>query len=69
MHPHGSEIVACTEGTIELVQEIDGTERTTMLRAGEYAINEPGVWHTANDTGRCTALFITAGVGTEHRPR
>ena len=35
----------------------------------EYAINAPGVWHTADVTGEATALFITAGKGTEHRPR
>jgi quercetin dioxygenase-like cupin family protein len=69
MHPHGSEVVICTAGEITLVQEIDGVECTTLLRAGEYAINEPGVWHTANVEASATALFITAGVGTQHRPR
>ena len=69
MHPHGSEFVLCTEGTMELVQELDGGEVTTVLQAGEYVINEPGVWHTANNTGPCAAFFITAGMGTEHRPR
>ena len=69
VHPNGTEVVLCTNGTVELVQEIDGAEVTVRLEAGEYAINEPGVWHTANDTGPCTALFITAGEGTDHRPR
>jgi hypothetical protein len=36
---------------------------------GEYAINLPGVWHTADVDGEVTALFITAGMGTQHRPR
>jgi quercetin dioxygenase-like cupin family protein len=39
------------------------------LRAGDYAINPPGVWHTADVAGETTALFITAGMGTENRPR
>lgn len=69
MHPVGAEVVLCTEGRVELVQEIDDAEVVTTLQPGEYAINPPGVWHTANDTGECTALFITAGMGTEHRPR
>lgn len=69
MHPSGAEMVLCTEGTLELVREIDGGEVTTVLGPGEYAINEAGVWHTANSSGQCTALFITAGLGTEHRPR
>lgn len=69
MHPVGDEAVICTAGEITLVQEMpDGPHRTT-LRAGEYAINPRGVWHTADIAGHATALFITAGVGTEHRPR
>ena len=39
------------------------------LKAGEYAIDDPGVWHTADVEGRATALFITAGIGTQHRER
>jgi hypothetical protein len=31
--------------------------------------NEPGTWHSANVVGEATALFITAGMGTQHRPR
>lgn len=69
VHPNGHEVVLCTEGGFTLVQEIDGREVRTTLKAGEYAINEPGVWHTADVSGRATAVFITAGVGTEHRPR
>lgn len=68
-HPVGDEAVICTAGEITLIQELpDGPHKTT-LRAGEYAINPRGVWHTADITGHATALFITAGVGTEHRPR
>jgi hypothetical protein len=39
------------------------------LGAGEYAINEPGVWHTADVEKETTVLFITAGMGTQHRQR
>lgn len=69
MHPHGSEVVVCTAGVITLTQEIDGQEQRVTLRAGEYAINDPGVWHTADVDAPATALFITAGAGTEMRPR
>lgn len=69
VHPSGHEVVVCIAGELELVQLIDGAESTVRLEVGEYAINEPGVWHTANTAGRCEALFITAGAGTEHRPR
>ncbi len=70
MHPVGSEVVLCTSGQITLHQEqADGSSATVTLDAGEYAINEPGTWHTADIDGEATVLFITAGMGTEHRPR
>ena len=70
MHPEGAEVVVCTAGTITLVQEAaDGSVAKVTLNPDGYAINAPGVWHTADVTGSATALFITAGLGTEHRPR
>lgn len=69
MHPKGAEVVICTAGTLTLVQEIDGAEQRVTLQPGEYAINPPGVWHTADVSGPATAIFITSGMGTEHRPR
>lgn len=69
MHPRGAEVVLCTEGVLTLIQEIEGKQVRTQLRSGEYAINPPGVWHTADAEARVTAVFITAGEGTEHRPR
>ncbi len=70
MHPQGHEVVVCTAGTLTLIQEWpDGRMETVTLQPGEYAINAPGVWHTADVEGSATALFITAGLGTEHRPR
>jgi len=69
VHPNGAEVVICTAGSITLIQEIDGEHVRTTLGPGEYAINAPGVWHTADVDDHATALFITAGEGTEHRPR
>jgi quercetin dioxygenase-like cupin family protein len=70
MHPHGSEVVLCTAGAITLHQErADGSRSSVTLHPGEYAINEPGTWHTADVAGVATAVFITAGMGTTHRPR
>jgi len=68
-HPVGDEAVICTAGEITLIQEMPDGPRQTTLRAGDYAINPRGVWHTADVTSPATALFITAGMGTEHRPR
>ena len=69
MHPEGHEVVLCLEGCITLIQEIGGEAVRTTLQAREYAINPPGVWHTADVDSQALALFITAGIGTEHRPR
>ena len=53
-----------------LHQELaDGTTASINIGPGEYAINPPGAWHTADVEGEATALFITAGLGTMHRPR
>jgi uncharacterized cupin superfamily protein len=70
MHPNGSELVLCLSGSITLHQEMpDGTQSKVDLGPGQYAINKPGTWHTADVQGEVTALFITAGLGTQHRPR
>jgi len=70
MHPKGHEVVVCVAGRIVLHQEQpDGSTRSVTLEAGQAAINAPGVWHTADVKEPATALFITAGLGTQHRPR
>jgi quercetin dioxygenase-like cupin family protein len=69
MHPSGEELVACVAGRITLHQEIDGEDRTVVLEAGQAIVNPPGVWHTADVDDRVTALFVTAGTGTEIRAR
>ncbi|MEM9862230.1 MAG: cupin [Myxococcota bacterium] len=69
MHPRGDEVVLCTEGAITLLQEHEEGIVRTHLNAGEYAINPAGVWHTADLEAPASVLFITAGAGTEHRPR
>jgi hypothetical protein len=70
MHPAGAEVVLCITGVLVLHQQFpDGTVASETLLPGEYAINPPGVWHTADLEAPATALFITAGLGTQHRPR
>ena len=70
MHPLGAEVVICTAGEMVLTQEFPGGHRETVtLAAGEYAINPPGVWHIADVAESATAIFITAGEGTQMRER
>lgn len=70
MHPNGSEVVLCISGQMTLHQEhADGTRNIVTLAPGEYAINPPGTWHTADISDQATAVFITAGLGTQTRSR
>jgi quercetin dioxygenase-like cupin family protein len=71
MHPMGAEVVLILSGDVVLHQEfLDGETVKVRLVQGEYAINPPGVWHTMDlVSAQASALFITAGMGTEHRPR
>lgn len=68
-HPHGMELVLCVDGEVTIYQEIANEVRRTTIGKGEAIINPPGVWHTADVAGTATAVFITAGMGTENRPR
>ncbi|WP_448660055.1 cupin domain-containing protein [Sphingomonas sp. CJ99] len=72
MHPAGAEVVLCVAGALTLVQEFpDGRTERVTLSAGEFAINPPGVWHTADVAAgeEADCVFITTGMGTEHRAR
>jgi len=70
MHPAGDEVVCCIQGRMILRQELpDGSELSFDLGPGEYAINPPNTWHTADADGPVVALFITVGKDTTHRPR
>lgn len=70
MHPAGHELVLCIAGEITLIQEdVEGARTSLVLRTGQYAVNPPGVWHTADVSAPASVVFITAGYGTEHRPR
>ncbi|MFM9935122.1 MAG: cupin domain-containing protein [Novosphingobium sp.] len=71
MHPAGDEVVLLLSGQAVLLLEFaDGSTAKVPIAAGEYAVNPPGAWHTLDlVSAEATALFITAGLGTEHRPR
>jgi mannose-6-phosphate isomerase-like protein (cupin superfamily) len=69
VHPEGEELVVCLAGELVLHQELGDEVRTVTLRPYEAVVNPRGVWHTADATSPTTAMFITAGIGTENRPR
>lgn len=67
-HPAGDEVVFLLSGRVDVVQDQNGTEVTIPLRAGEAMINPKGIWHRGVVHEPGNALFITPGLGTEHRP-
>ena len=68
-HPAGEELVMLLSGAAELVLEDEGGRRVLALRSpGEYVLVPKNVWHTARTTVATTMLFLTPGLGTEHRP-
>ena len=70
MHPNGAEVVICISGSATFTQELeDGSQIRIALSSGEYLINPPGIWHTADCDDGAEVLFITAGMGTQHRER
>ena len=69
-HPAGEEVVVLISGSLEFVLSVGGAERrVTMSKPGQFLLVPRGTWHTANVPQRAMALFITAGEGTENRPR
>ena len=49
---------------------MDPAEKTVELREpGAFVVVPRGTWHTATVHAPSAGLFITAGEGTQHRPR
>lgn len=68
-HPAGEELVMLLSGsTVLLLEEADGERALLLDTVGSYVMVPQGVWHTARTTQPTTLLFLTPGVGTEHRP-
>ncbi len=67
-HPAGEEVVILLSGRIDLIQDLADGHRVIALTPGQAIINPANVWHTARVHEPGTALFITPGRGTEHRP-
>jgi uncharacterized cupin superfamily protein len=68
-HPAGEELVFLLEGRMTLLQDRDGTEVRIPMTGGQAVVNPKGVWHTADVHEPGRVLYITPGLGTEHRPR
>ncbi len=68
-HPLGDEIIVQLSGRMRLHLDMPGGEAQVDLPAGRCVIVPRNVWHTADVSEPSSALYITEGQGTEHRPR
>ncbi|MYQ39223.1 Cupin domain-containing protein [Streptomyces sp. LamerLS-316] len=68
-HPAGDELVVCLSGSVTVTRDVDGVPGSVMLGPGEATVNPAGAWHAVDMTGPASILTITAGLGTDHRPR
>ena len=67
-HPAGDEILTLLSGELELVLDMPGGEERVRVKAGESFVVPKGVWHRGIVHAPGDLMFITPGVGTEHRP-
>jgi quercetin dioxygenase-like cupin family protein len=68
-HPAGDELVICLSGSVTVTREVDGVPDRVVLGPGEATVNPAGTWHVVDMAGPASILTVTAGLGTEHRPR
>jgi hypothetical protein len=71
-HPAGSELVLLLSGATELyLQQPDALtsqpQRFVLSKVGDYVLIPAGVWHRACPQSPTTLLFLTPGLGTEHK--
>lgn len=69
VHPQGDEFVCVLSGAADFVFDLpEGHKKVTLRGPGAFLLVPRGTWHTAHTNEPCRALFVTAGLGTEHRP-
>jgi mannose-6-phosphate isomerase-like protein (cupin superfamily) len=68
-HPAGEELVVVFSGKVVVIQDLNGVENRIELGPRQAVVNPRSVWHTADVLQPGDALYITPGLGTQHRPR
>lgn len=69
MHPAGDEFVYQLSGSKMLILELAEGQHQIRLEPGQFAVVPRGIWHSADMIVPGSALYVTAGAGTRHRPR
>ena len=68
MHPAGDELLVLLSGAIDIVLEVEGTNRVVELKEGASCLVPRGTWHKQVVRVPGRELAITYGKGTQHRP-
>ncbi|WP_329168454.1 cupin domain-containing protein [Streptomyces sp. NBC_01685] len=68
-HPAGDELVVCLSGSVTVTRDVGGVPDSVVLGPGEATVNPAGAWHAVDMTGPASILTVTAGLGTDQRPR
>jgi len=68
MHPASDEVLILLSGSLELILEENGQERSVLLNSLSAFIVRRGTWHRARVHAPGKLLGITGGAGTQHKP-
>lgn len=67
-HPAGDEVICLMSGRVDFVLEEPYGERVIALQGRQSCVVPKGIWHRIIVREPSDVLFITFGIGTEHRP-
>ena len=69
LHPEGECLIVLLSGSIDVIQETDGGDRTVELRQpGDSCFTPRGVWHRQIVHAPSERVFLVAGSSTQMRP-
>ncbi len=67
MHPQGDEFVYLLSGQVTMILERGAAQESIELQNRQAFVIPKGVWHTAKVKRASRMLFVTRGIGTQHR--
>lgn len=67
-HPRGDEVLCLLDGAVTVTLAGDATpQRQIVLQSGQALVVPCGVWHRLQVQQAGRLMFVTPGVGSEHR--
>ena len=67
-HPAGDEVICLMSGRVDFVLEESYGQRVISLQGHETCVVPKGTWHRIVVREPSDVLFVTFGLGTEHKP-